>query len=114
MRIYVPYTNKSDFACYSVYDKDTIRAYRTSPQANSTIDYTDFYINSNYINKNGQQTFGNFSNLPTCISSDNITDNVFFRNDIDSILITFFIILLICFYFPYRIISRLFGRWLKW
>lgn len=111
MKIYVPDSSKS---CYVVRDKDTIRAYNTIPTYNSTINYTDYYINSHYIDTTGSQTFSQYTTLPSCINSNNITDNVFYRNDIDSILIITFILLLICFYFPYRILSRLFGRWLKW
>lgn len=113
MKIYIPYENKNDFACYSIYDKDTIRAYTTTPNYNTTTNYTDFYINSHYLNKTGQQTWNNYSTLPTCIDTDNISDNVFYRNDLNDILLCTFIILIVCFYFPYKIISRLFGRWLK-
>lgn len=47
-------------------------------------------------------------------SNFDTTSNVYYRKDIDSILVIFFIVLLVAFYFPYRIISRMFGRWLKW
>ena len=113
MRIYVPYENINDYACYSIYDKDTIRAYTTIPSYNTTSNYTDFFINSHYITKTGVQTWSNYSTLPTCTNVDHISNNVFYRNDIFDILGCTFIILLICFYFPYKIISRLFGRWLK-
>lgn len=42
-----------------------------------------------------------------------LTDNVFYHPQIDSILVIFFIIAIVCFYFPYKIFSRAFGRWLK-
>lgn len=110
MTIYLPDTT---YACYVVRDNNTIRAYERTPQNNTTINYTDYYINSHYIYTNGQQTFTNYNTLPTCMGAT-ITNNVFYRNDIDQILVVFFILLLICFYFPYRIISRMFGRWFKW
>lgn len=110
MTIYLPSTN---YACYVVQDSNTLRAYERIPTNNSTINYTDYYVNSHYIYKNGQQTFSQYTTLPTCMGAT-VTDNVFYRNDMPSILIMFFIILLIGFYFPYRIVSRLFGRWLKW
>lgn len=110
MTIYLPSTN---YACYVVQNSTTIRAYETMPTRNSTVNYTDYYYNSHYYFTNGTQTFSQYSTLPTCNGS-NFTTNVFYRNDIDQILIIFFILLLVCFYFPYRIISRAFGRWFKW
>lgn len=110
MTIYLPSTN---YACYVVQDSNTIRAYESQPRANTNVNYTDYYINSHYIYKNGTQQFTQYSTIPTCMGAT-ITDNVFYRNDMPQILTMFFILVLVCFYFPYRIISRLFGRWLKW
>lgn len=110
MTIYLPQT---DFACYVVRDNgNTIRAYETMPRQNTTVSYTDYYVNSHYLFNNGEQQFTQYSTLPTCMGAT-FTDNVYYRNDIDSILIIFFIILLISIYFPYKILSRLFGRWFK-
>lgn len=111
MTIYLPSTN---YACYVTRDNgNTIRAYESTPRANSTIAYTDYYINSHYLFNNGEQQFTQYATLPTCMGST-FTTNVFYRNDFDSILVIFFILVLICFYFPFRIFSRFFGRWLKW
>lgn len=110
--IYVPVYNSSN--CVVIRDKDTIRIYDTQPTYNSNNYYTDYYINSHYIFNNGYQQFNQYSTLPTCINHNLLTTNVFYRNDIDSILIIFLILLLICFLFPYKIISRMFGRWFKW
>ena len=58
-----------------------------------------------------------YSTLVSTCAKDNYTNfttNVFYRHDIDSILITFIILVLIMFLFPYRIICRMFGRWFKW
>lgn len=110
--IYLPeYQNDN---CAYIYNSDIIRVYDSKPQHNSTISYKDYYIKSSYIFNNGVTSFSSYSTLPTCISSDRITTNVFYRNDLSDILIIFFILLLVCFYFPYRIIARMFGRWLKW
>lgn len=113
MKIYVPVDNISDYACYSVLDKDTIRAYTNSPNYNTTSNYTDFFINSHYLSRQGSTTWNQYSTLPSCISTNDLSNNVYFRSDITDIFICTFIILIICFYFPYKIISRLFGRWLK-
>lgn len=109
--VYVP---SDSCACVSISNGNYMRCYASTPRQNSTVNYTDFYFNSHYIGVEGTQTFSQYSTLPTCLASSEVTNNVFYRHDIDSILITFLIILLICFYFPYRIISRAFGRWLKW
>ena len=109
MTIYLPNTN---YACFYMVDKDTLRAYDTMPRNNSSSTYTDYYINSHYLTRTGVQTWSNYSTLPEC-SQESFTTNVFYRNDIDGIMVTFFILLIVCFWFPYRMISRAFGRWLK-
>lgn len=111
-KVYVPEFNQGN--CAYIYNTDIIRVYDSTPRQNTTISYKDYYIKSSYISNTGSTTFSTYSTLPTCISSSNITTNVFYRNDFDKILVITFILLIICFYFPYRIISRMFGRWLKW
>lgn len=110
--VYVPsFTNSS---CVNILRSNTIRVFDSVPTSESTITYTDYYINSHYLSDTGSITFSSVDPLPTCLNVSRVTNNVFYRNDIDSILVVTFIILLVCFYFPFRIISRLFGRWLKW
>lgn len=111
-KIYLP--NYETGNCAYIYSSDIIRVYEFQPRQNTTVNYTDYYIKSSYISNSGSTTFNNYSTLPTCISSSNITTNVFYRNDLMNILVCFFIILIVCFYFPYRVISRMFGRWFKW
>lgn len=110
MHIYVPDLN---YACFVVQSEGVIRAYEQNPSYNTNINYRDYYINSNYIYRDGTQNFGSYSTLPNCLNSNVITNDVYYRNDFDKILIIFIILLIFCFYFPYRLISRIFGRWLK-
>lgn len=110
--VYVPSFTSGN--CAYISSSDVLRVYDSVPQSGRTITYKDYYLKSHYIYNTGSTTFSQYSTLPTCISSERITTNVFYRNDLMDILIVFFIILLICFYFPYRIISRIFGGWLKW
>lgn len=112
-KIYVP--DLQNYKCYIVRDTNTIRAYKEIPQRNTEIDYRDYYINSNYLYNDGTQSFGNYTSsyLPVCLDSSVLTDSVYYRNDFDSILIIFFIILIVFIYFPYKIASRSLGRWLK-
>lgn len=107
--IYVP---NSNYACYVVQSEGVIRAYEQTPHNNSTIDYRDYYIRSNYIYKDGIQSFSQYATLPICLDSSVITDNYHYRNDFDSILIIFFIMSIFCFYIPIRVFSRLFRRFL--
>ncbi len=112
--IYLPIDNFNDFACYSVYDKDTIRAYYTQPQLDSSSNYVDFYINSHYLQKTGTQSWGQWnSSLPFCLSKSSFTNDVYYRNDFDSVLIIFLILFIFIIVLPYKIMSRAFGRWLK-
>lgn len=108
-KIYVPELNNS--YCVVVYNHNTLRVYNTTPEINQSTNYTDYFINSHYLSKTGSEVL---TSGVTCLSVADLTTDVYYRNDFDSILVIFFILLLICFYFPYRIISRFFGRWLKW
>lgn len=105
--LYVP---DNTYSCYVVYDRDTIRAYHTNPNYNSTIAYTDYYVNSHYMEREGSQTFSNYSTLPTCIDSLNLTTDFYYRNDLADILIIFSIIVIFGFILPWKIISRFWKR----
>ena len=112
--LYLPINKVSDYKCYSVYDKDTIRAYVQQPQLDSTSQYVDFYINSHYLQRTGTQSWGQWnSSLPVCLDSNIITTDFYYRNDLDSILIIFLVLFIFIIVLPYKIMSRAFGRWLK-
>lgn len=107
--IYVPSTN---YSCYVVQSEGVIRAYEQTPRNNIDINYRDYYIRSNYIYKDGTQSFGSYSTLPVCLDNSQITDSVYYRNDFDSILIIFLIMSIFCFLIPIKIFTRLFRRFL--
>lgn len=106
--IYVP--DLENYKCVYVRGEGVIRAYKGIPQNNSTLDYRDYYIDSNYIFTDGEQTFSQYTTLPTCLSSTDLTDEVYYRNDFDSILVIFICLCLIFFYVPIKILFRLFRR----
>lgn len=106
MKIYVP---DLSYQCIYVYGEGVIRAYEETPQANRTIAYRDYYINSNYIYRDGTTSFSTYSNLPTCLQTSVLTNDFYYRNDITSILITFSILVLFCIYFPIKLFLRLIG-----
>lgn len=107
--IYVPNYNSNN--CVVLQNSSTIRVYQTRPTNNSTVNYTDYYFTSNYYSSTGQQTFNNYSTLPTCRTD--ITTNFYYRYDFDKIMIIFICILIVLYYMAFKPISRLFGRWLK-
>ena len=45
MKIYVP--DLENYECFVIRDENIIRAYQKTPMHNSTIDYRDYYYNSN-------------------------------------------------------------------
>lgn len=109
---YVPYDNKNDYACYTLYDSNTIRAYKQTPQVSANNEYTDFYLNSHYISKMGYQYIESTQELPLCISNENITNDYWYRLDLAHIIVvvSFFLMFL---FFTFKVFARLFGRWLK-
>lgn len=106
--IYVP--EKESYACYVVQSEGVIRAYEKIPQNNITTAYRDYYLNSNYIYRDGSTTFSSYSTLPVCLSSSVLTSDVYYRNDLDSILIIFLIMSIFIFYIPIKIFMRFFRR----
>ena len=106
--IYVP--DLTNYKCYVVQSEGVLRGYEEVPTNNSTINYRDWYINSNYIYRDGIQSFNQWSVLPICLQSTGLTDLVYYRNDFDSILIIFLIMCIFCFYIPLKVFLRLFRR----
>lgn len=62
--IYIPELNENN--CVIIYNSETIRVYETQPQSNTTINYKDYYPKLNYQYNQGQQTFTQYSTIPTC------------------------------------------------
>lgn len=106
--IYVP--DVEHYQCFVVQNEQVIRAYKTVPRNNTTIEYRDYFIQSNYIYKDGQQTFSQYATLPTCIASSSVTNDVYYRNDFDSILVIFIILAFACFWCPFKLFFRIFKR----
>ena len=106
--IYVP--DKENYKCFVVRSEEVIRAYEKIPTNNSEVNYRDYYYNSNYLYNDGTQAFSQYTTLPTCLDSSILSDNVYYRNDIDSILIVFTILCIFGIYIPLKIFMRLFRR----
>ena len=84
--LYLPSTN---YSCVYVRGQGVVRAYIQAPNYNTTCQYRDYYIDSHYTYADGEQTFSQYSSLPVCLSSNDITDKYMYRNDISDILLTF-------------------------
>ena len=107
-KIYVP--DLTSYKCYVVRNDSTIRAYKEIPQNNSDIEYRDYYYNSNYLFQDGIQSFSSYTTLPVCLDSNLLTDDFYYRNDFDSILVMFLILSIFCFYIPIKVFLRLIRR----
>lgn len=108
MKIYVP--EKENYKCFVVRSEEVIRAYEELPQHNTTVQYRDYYYNSNYLYNDGIQQFSQYATLPVCLADSVITTDVYYRNDIDSILIVFSILCIFGILIPLKIFMRLFRR----
>lgn len=103
-KIYLP-TDLYQAEC-KVVNNDYIRVYTN----NNYTTWTDVYFKSDYILKNG---YSNYQQNVICDNLNTYTDNIFYRYDLSNILIIFLILCIFCFWLPYRILSRAFGRWLR-
>ena len=110
--IYVP-SDLTYNKCYVVQNEDVIRGYDRVPSNNTNYNYRDYYIHSDYIYKDGYGSWNQYSTLPVCLSTSDITNDFYYRVDFSNILLIFFIFSIFVIYLPYKIFSRLFGRWLK-
>lgn len=109
MKIFVPQDNTYN-KCYVVQSEGVIRGYDRTPQNNTNYNYRDYYINSDYIYRDGSGTWNQYSTLPICLSTSTITNDVYYRTDLSSILIIFLIMSIFIFYIPIKVFLRLFRR----
>lgn len=112
MKIYVPQDNTFN-KCYVIQSEGVIRAYDTIPNYNTTYNYRDYFVRTDYYYRDGSGTWSNYSNLPTCLASSVITNDFYYRYDLSNILIIFLCLFIFIVYFPLRLFTRFFGRWLR-
>lgn len=104
--IYVP--DIENYKCFVVRSDTTIRAYKEIPTNNATIDYRDYFYNSNYLYQDGEQSFSNYTTLPTCLDSATLTTDYVYRNDFPQILLTFILFVAFIWFFVSKLIRTLF------
>lgn len=107
--IYVPSDNTYN-KCYVVQSEGVIRGYDRQPVNNSNYNYRDYYINSNYIYRDGQGQWSQYTTLPICLDSSIITNDFYYRNDFSSICIIFMTCFFFIFYIPFMLYKRIFRR----
>lgn len=107
--IYVPDDNTYN-KCYVVQSEGVIRGYDRVPQNNTNYNYRDYYLRSNYIYRDGSGSWTQYTTLPVCISTDNLTNNFYYRNDFDSICIIFMTCFFFIFIIPFLLYKRIFRR----
>ena len=108
-KIFVP-SDTTYNKCYVVQSEGVIRGYDRIPSNNTSYNYRDYYINSSYIYKDGSGSWSQYTNLPICLSSDNITNDFYYRLDLSSILTIFLIINIFAIYIPTKIFSKIFRK----
>lgn len=111
-KIFIPSSNIYN-KCYVVQSSDVIRGYDTTPSYNTSYNYRDYYINSSYIFRDGSGTWSNYSTLPVCLSSSDITNDYWYRLDMPNILLMFLIINIFAIYLPIKIFMKILPRRVK-
>ena len=107
--IYVPEDNTYD-ECYVLTGDGVIRGYDTIPAYNTTYNYRDYYINSNYMYRSGSGQWSSYTTLPVCLDNTLITNNFYYRVDFYKILIMFTIMSIFIIYIPVKVFSKIFKR----
>ena len=111
-KIYLP-NNLSNNACIVLEREGTFRVYESTPNGTQqSVAFTDYYVKNNYITYSGTSTFTQDTTLQ-CLDHDQFTTDYWYRPDIWQSLICFYIIALVGLYLPFKILSRMLGRWLK-
>lgn len=109
--IYVPVENISNYSCYTVYDSQTIRAYYNTPIIGEN-NYTDFFVNSHYLESDGVQTISSTTEFPLCINSEKLTNQYSYRNDFAHIIVisSFFLFFI---FLALKLLGRIMGKYGK-
>ena len=107
--IYIPDDNTYN-KCYVVQSEGVIRGYDRQPSNNTNYNYRDYYINSNYIYRDGTGSWSQYSTLPICLDSNLLTNDFYYRNDFWSICIIFMTLFFFIFFLPFKLFSRFFRR----
>lgn len=103
-KLYVP---NYDNQCVIVLDKDTIRVFDSIDRPSNT--YTDYYVNSHYMSKQGLYGYVDLECLPT----DSISSIPIYRNDIFDIIFVGLAFIFVGYFFISKLIRTIFLGW-RW
>lgn len=109
---YVPYSEEFNFKYY-INDEGNIVVSKEYEIYDDIICYRTYYPHSDYIYNTRCDNGFNYGNTFELLDYSDSTQSYFYRVDYTNILICITILLLFVIILPYKIISRLFGRWLK-
>ena len=109
MKIYVPEDTTYN-KCYVVQSEGVIRGYDRVPANNTSYSYRDYYINNSYIYKDNVGQWSQYTTLPICLDSSDITNDIWYRQDMPNILLMFLIINIFGIYLPIKIFSKIFKK----
>lgn len=112
-KLYLP-ISVDNTQCAVVVSDGHIRVYDRIPNGTTqnNVHYYDFYVRENYLQSDNYTNWSSYT-TQNCLDYEQFTEDFWYRPDIWQSLICFVIIGGIGIYLPYKIISRLFGRWLK-
>lgn len=104
----------SNTQCAVVVSDGHIRVYDKIPNGTTqnNVRYWDFYVRENYLQTTSTTNYSSYTSYQ-CMDNTQFTTDFWYRPDIWQSLLCFVIIGGIGIYLPYKIISRLFGKWLK-
>lgn len=89
----------------------TFRVYDSMPQlgqVTQTLNYKDIYINQHYFTNTGTVTLTRFNY--TCLTDSEITHDIYYRQDFDSICLIFLTLFFFVFVMPFILFRRFFRR----
>lgn len=112
-KIYLPIEVNSN-QCPVIVSDGHIRIYDRIPNGTyqNNVHYYDFYVRENYLQSENYTDFSQYTSL-NCVDRNQFTTDKWYRPDIWQSLLCFVVIGGIGIYLPYKLISRIFGRWLK-
>ena len=112
-KLYLPIEVKNN-QCAVVVSDGHIRVYDSRPNGTQQngVTYTDFYIRENYLSTTGSTNWNQYT-TQQCVDYTQFSTDKWDRPDSWASLLSAFIITIICIWLPFKIISRMFGRWLK-
>ena len=83
-----------------------------SPSSNPCIFYDVYFTQGNFVWTENSGRITNQTQYPI-LDSSRFTNDYVYRTDFDKSLVIFLILFIFIIFIPYKIISRLFGRWFK-